>query len=734
MVQGLQVPKLELEKGSILIIEDSMMFSKALKKGLSALGYHITLAHTLHDAIHTLIDHSFDLIILDLNLPDGEGEEIFKNLDIFKKLKIIVYTSDTDKDRRNEWFRYGVLRYLSKSDPMTFVFKEIDTVMKSLVENISYSILLVDDSRFICRQISELLQPRNYTVSIANDGKTARELFNEKIFDLIILDLELPDTTGEALLIELRKHQQSAKTPIFILTGQYDASGVGRLIKQGANEFFLKPFIAEELLLKIDFWIDYERTSKQNLYQHTILQEYKDAVDRSTIVSRTNQKGFITYVNDKFCQISGYTKEELLGQPHNLVRHPDMPKAVFQNLWETIQAGKSWEGIVKNRRKDGSHYWVSAVINPIIDQDGTIVEFMSIRTDITSIHNIHDSLKTQLKISEESFEDAYHMFKQYENAINVSTILTRTDLDGNITFANTNFYTTTGYTEAEVLGKNHSIIRHKDTPNDVFTDLWATLKAGKVWKGVFKNQKKDGTAYWVNSTILPILDKVGNPLEYMAIRREITEIIKLHEEIESTQQEVIYRMGEIAESRSKETGNHVRRVAEYSRLLALKLGFDKQEADLIATASPMHDIGKVGIPDAILLKPGKLDDAEWEIMRTHAMLGYTILQNSSRPLLQAAAIIAKEHHEKYNGTGYPLNISGANIHIYARIVAIADVFDALSHDRCYKKAWEDEAVFDFFRKEREEHFDPKLVDLFLDTKDEFLAIRDSLKDTIYFSA
>ena len=216
----------------------------------------------------------------------------------------------------------------------------------------------------------------------------------------------------------------------------------------------------------------------------------------------------------------------------------------------------------------------------------------------------------------------------------------------------------------------------------------------------------------------------------MAIRREITEIIKLHEEIESTQQEVIYRMGEIAESRSKETGNHVRRVAEYSRLLALKLGLDKKESDLIATASPMHDIGKVGIPDAILLKPGKLDDAEWDIMRTHAMLGYTILQNSSRPLLQAAAIIAKEHHEKFNGLGYPMGIKGENIHIYARIVAIADVFDALSHDRCYKKAWEDEAVFEFFEKERSEHFDPTLIDLFFTYKYEFLAIRDSLKDTL----
>jgi len=223
------------------------------------------------------------------------------------------------------------------------------------------------------------------------------------------------------------------------------------------------------------------------------------------------------------------------------------------------------------------------------------------------------------------------------------------------------------------------------------------------------------------------------PFEYMAIRRDITEIIKLHEELEATQQEIIYRMGEIAESRSKETGNHVRRVAEYSRLLAQKYGLDKKESNLIASASPMHDIGKVGIPDSILQKPGSLDDSEWDIMRTHAMLGYTILQNSTRPLLQAAAIIAKEHHEKYDGSGYPLKLKGSNIHLYARIVAVADVFDALSHDRCYKKAWEDEAIFEFFEKERGKHFDPNIVDLFLNAKEEILTIRDSLKDALNYA-
>ena len=241
---------------------------------------------------------------------------------------------------------------------------------------------------------------------------------------------------------------------------------------------------------------------------------------------------------------------------------------------------------------------------------------------------------------------------------------------------------------------------------------------------MLKNQRKDGSIYWVKATVVPIKDTQGTITEYMSIRSDITEVIKLHEEIEATQQEVIYRMGEIAESRSKETGNHVKRVAEYSRLLAQKYGLDIKEANLIADASPMHDIGKVGIPDAILHKPGKLTSEEWDIMRTHAMLGYNILQNSNRSLLQTAAIIAKEHHEKYDGSGYPEGHKGDKIHLYARIVAIADVFDALTSTRPYKKAWSIEDAVAHLKAEAGKHFDPDLIPIFLDNLPEIIEIKE----------
>ncbi|MDQ7069068.1 MAG: HD domain-containing protein, partial [Sulfurimonas sp.] len=204
--------------------------------------------------------------------------------------------------------------------------------------------------------------------------------------------------------------------------------------------------------------------------------------------------------------------------------------------------------------------------------------------------------------------------------------------------------------------------------------------------------------------------------------------VKLAQEIEDTQREVVFTMGAVGESRSKETGNHVRRVAEYSKILGLAYGLSEADTELLKQASPMHDIGKVAIPDAVLNKPGRFNVQERAIMDTHAELGYHMTNNSERPLLKAASIVAYEHHEKWDGSGYPQGNSGEDIHIYGRIKAIADVFDALGSDRVCKKAWDDEKILKLFRDERAKHFDPKLIDIFFENLDKIYAVRDTFKD------
>jgi len=224
-----------------------------------------------------------------------------------------------------------------------------------------------------------------------------------------------------------------------------------------------------------------------------------------------------------------------------------------------------------------------------------------------------------------------------------------------------------------------------------------------------------------------VLYDINRVLEQKVIERT-AEVCALNVEIEDTQREVVFTMGAIGETRSKETGNHVKRVAEYSRIFALHYGLSEDEANLIKMASPMHDIGKVGIPDSILNKPGRLTPEEFEHMQRHAELGYDMLRHSSRPILKAAATLAYEHHEKWNGKGYPQGLVGEETHLYGRITAIADVFDALGSDRCYKKAWEDEKIFSLLKEERGEHFDPKLVDIFFEHLDAFLEVRAQYRD------
>nr|WP_320191325.1 HD domain-containing phosphohydrolase [uncultured Desulfobacter sp.] len=206
------------------------------------------------------------------------------------------------------------------------------------------------------------------------------------------------------------------------------------------------------------------------------------------------------------------------------------------------------------------------------------------------------------------------------------------------------------------------------------------------------------------------------------------ENIQLNETITDSQKEMVYRLGEVVESRSKETGNHVKRMAHYSELLALLVGLDKTEAELIKTASPMHDIGKIAIPDAILTKPGKLNSEEWAIVKTHPKRGYEILEQSSLTVMNISAVIALTHHEKWDGSGYPEGLKGTDIHIYGRITAIADVFDALGSERCYKKAWPLDKIISLFKSDKGKHFDPLLTDLFLENLDNFLVIRDKFAD------
>ena len=218
--------------------------------------------------------------------------------------------------------------------------------------------------------------------------------------------------------------------------------------------------------------------------------------------------------------------------------------------------------------------------------------------------------------------------------------------------------------------------------------------------------------------------------------RELKARVKTHlelkayreEEVEETQKDIVFTLAYVGELRSKDTGNHVRRVSEYSGLLGELYGLKPKTVEVLKLASAMHDIGKVAIPDRILNKPSALDANEREMMNRHTEWGQHIFSRSKRPILKASAIVAGQHHERYDGTGYPKGLKGEQIHIFGRIVALADVFDALLTKRSYKEEWQVSRVLKYITDESGKHFDPQLVELFVDNFGKFLEIRQKLKD------
>jgi len=208
--------------------------------------------------------------------------------------------------------------------------------------------------------------------------------------------------------------------------------------------------------------------------------------------------------------------------------------------------------------------------------------------------------------------------------------------------------------------------------------------------------------------------------------KELEETLKL---AKKTEYEISTRLGLASEFRDLETGGHIKRMSHYSILLAKLYGLPEEECELILYAAPLHDIGKVGIPDKILLKPGRFEGNEFEIMKQHAILGAKMLEGADEfPVLKAGHIIALQHHERWDGNGYPNKIKGEEIHLYARIVAVADVFDALSSKRCYKKPMSLETVIKIIQEDSGTHFDPTLVNLLIDNLDQFLEIQEKYKD------
>jgi len=227
------------------------------------------------------------------------------------------------------------------------------------------------------------------------------------------------------------------------------------------------------------------------------------------------------------------------------------------------------------------------------------------------------------------------------------------------------------------------------------------------------------------------VDYITKPVSPAIVRARVRTHLSLVrvDELHETRLQIVQRLGLASEYKDNETGLHVIRMSHYTHILAKAAGFSEREADDLLNAAPMHDVGKIGIPDAILQKNGKLDEAEWAVMRSHAQIGAEIIGEHEAGLLKTARIIALTHHEKWDGSGYPSGLKGEEIPLAGRIVAIADVFDALTSVRPYKPAWPVQEAVDLLRRESGRHFDPELVELFLAQLPAILEVKERWAET-----
>ncbi|MQB01217.1 MAG: PAS domain S-box protein [Actinobacteria bacterium] len=302
------------------------------------------------------------------------------------------------------------------------------------------------------------------------------------------------------------------------------------------------------------------------------------------------------------------------------------------------------------------------------------------------------------------------------------------DAQGRIASWNTGAERIFGYSEEEVLGQ-HFALFYPDDAKRVGKPAEETRLAADA--GVFEEEgirvRKDGSPFWVTTVISAIQDEQGSIQGFAKVTRDITERKDAEERLQAAFKEVIARLSAAAEFRDEDTGRHIERVGRYSELIAQRIGLPEERCDLLRLAAPLHDVGKIGVPDAILLKPGKLDAQEFETMMSHTEIGHRLLTGSSAEMLKLAATIALTHHERWDGAGYPRGLSDHAIPIEGRIVAVADVFDALTSKRPYKSAMPIPEALAILKSSRGSHFEPEALDAFLDLSEEMGAIRRDLR-------
>lgn len=469
--------------------------------------------------------------------------------------------------------------------------------------------------------------------------------------------------------------------------------------------------------------------SKEKDYEQRLFLQGKILKTIANAVVITDPKGTITWANDATTKLTGYDIDEILGKNTRLFNSGKHGKKFYQELWQTIQSGQVWKGEMINRHKNGHLYFEEMTITPIKNGDEKIKQFVAIKQDITerkqnqteleAIAGMTSALRNAFT-QDEVLEAILTKMMDLIDGVGVAISLLKAEQNGIMVELGTgDWRQLTG----QIFPIGSGVSGYVINTGDIYIDNQAHKNKIFAYPELLKNVKAIGSAPLVvlnkiiGAMVIGVNREIGD--EEIRLLNTISNLVSsvihrasLSDQIQASYRATIQGWAQALELRNHETKGHSDRVVELTRKMGIKIGYPMSELHHLINGAILHDIGKNGIPDNILLKPGPLTDDEWVIMKMHPVYAKNMIENI--PYLQPAIKIVHYHHEWWDGSGYPEGLKGTDIPLEARLFTILDVYDALSNDRPYRPAWPKKQVLNYIQDKAGIQFDPQLVKVFID--------------------
>lgn len=720
----------------LLLIEDNPFDADLFRRAMLLHDATIKITHidsyqAAYAHLHSLSATAppYDGVVLDLHLRDGDGLDLLAYIrSRHLPLAVIILTGGGGDHMVISALKAGADDYVIKRDDYLDRIGAIieqacqrfhsQQARRSQTITVTYVEFGATDSEATIHYLQRTA-PHLHCVPVRGQRALLHGLAQGQLAsDIVLIDCAQPRLAVLDLVKELIQFRRLVQ-PIIVMAQPGNEEFPLQALRLGVADYIIK---REGFLAQLPIAIENAHYRDQLHQQNERLRLQAQALnDAANAIMIADRNGIIEWVNPAFTTLTGYEAAEAIGQSTRLLRSGKQDRTFYTALWDQILAGNPWRGRLINRRKDGSLYHEEMTITLVTDEDGVISRFIAIKQDISeqvareqrraTLAAIGTSLRPAQSWAEltpillgkvrEIFEaESIALLRQHNGSLHVDIALS---------------YLATLEQQPAVLASLSDRFRHISGPISVADLLSATgktvigapLYAANRLVGVLLLQR----ATPLSEAELDLLNDIAELAANALHRTDLFEQLRAaNAELRAAYDETIEGWSRALDLRDRETEGHSRRVTELTVRIAARMGFSEEELLHVRRGALLHDIGKMGIPDAILLKPGPLNDEEWAIMRTHPTLAVELL----RPIafLAPALDIPWCHHEKWDGTGYPRGLRGEEIPLAARIFAVVDVYDALTSDRPYRAAWSRERALAYIREQAGRHFDPRVVEVF----------------------